>query len=58
MFLRYLKFHILYSAFSGVAYLRCRQYVRNPTAELTTRNLDKIADLVKLTSKQLTLAVF
>ena len=44
---------IFYKAVLGVACLRCRQYVRNSAAALTTYtlNLDKIADLVKLTWK-------
>jgi len=36
----------------GVAYLRCRQYLRNSTAALTIRYLDKVADLAKLTRKK------
>jgi len=38
----------------GVAYLRCRQYLRNSTAALTIRYLDKVADLAKLTRKKTT----
>jgi len=36
----------------GVAYLRCRQFLRNSTAALTIRYLDKIADLAKLSRKK------
>ena len=41
IFFRFLNF-ILHKPLLGVAYLWCREYVRNPTAGLTTRTLIKL----------------